>query len=352
MAVTNYVSEFGAIVDTVTYNYIVPKVCDNVLGGNVLAMMFLKNQKPATSWGTEVSGSSIGIPIKYQKSTSGGWYKGFDTFATDQKNTRVLASFSPKQLYWTVGASGIQLGVNTGTQKILDFLSTEMSSVADDMVDTFGDGLYSDGTGTSNKQLTGLDAAVDDGNGTVTYGGLLRSTYTTWVSNLDSSSNSITRAELAASFDAATIGSDVPDIGITTPTIWATIEGLAMGTISFNNPLPGLGKEYGTLTRNGIVRGQGGELGFTTLYFRGRPIVADEKCTSGRFYWLNLKHLGLARWPYPTLPGYQTKANYNGFCFTGLKVPTNQDAAVGQFLYYGELVSDSCRTSSYMTNKS
>ena len=351
MAVTVKVSEYGAIVDTVTNEYIIPKVTDNILGGNVLAMRFLQGQKPATAWG-EVSGVFLGVPLKYQVSTSGGWYSGWDTFVTSQKNTRVLATFSPKQLYWSVIVSGIQQAVNQGPQRILDLLATEMNSVSDDMADTFGTGLYSDGTGTSNKQLTGLKAAVDDGNGTATYAGLARGTYTTWVSNLDSSSNAITRAEIAASFDAAQIGADVPTLGVTTPAIWSTIEGLAMGTISFNNPLPGLGREYGAVTRNGITKGQGGELGYTALFFRGRPIVSDEKCTSGYFYWLNEPHIGLAKWSYPDFPGYVVKPAYNGFCWTGLKIPTNQDASVGQFLFYSELVTDACRTHSYMTGKS
>lgn len=342
---------FGNIVTTITQDRIVPKVTDNVLTGNVLAMRFLNNQKPATSWGQVVSGDQLKVPIKYQSTTSGGWYRAWDTFSTTQMNTRVLADFDPHQLYYSVVVNGRQLSANMGPEKVLDLVQVEMQSVSDDMADTFGTGLYSDGTGTSNKQLTGLDAAVDDGNGTATYAGLARGTYTTWVSDLDSSSNAITRAELAASFDAATIGQDHPTLGVTTPAIWTTIEGLAIGTINFNNPLPGLGREYGTVTRAGVRRGQTGELGFTALFFRGIPIISDEKCTSGRFYFLNEKHIGLARWQYPNLPGYVTKPNYNGFCWTGFKVPTNQDAVVGQLLYYGELVTDAVRTHSYMTNK-
>lgn len=344
-------SDFGNIVDTVTRDSLIPKVTDNILNGNVLLMRFLQKRKSAQAWG-EVTGKTITFPIKYQKSTQGGWYSGFDQFATHQTNTRVLATLYPKQLYWTVGASGIQVAVNKGPEGILNFLATEMDSVAADMLDTLGTALYADGTGTSSKELTGLDAAVDDGNGTATYAGLLRSTYTTWVSNLDSSSNAITRAELAASFDAAQIGNDRPTIGVTTPTIWSTIEGLAMGTISFNNPMQGLSREYGTMTSAGVQKGQTGELGYTSLFFRGVPIVADEKCTSGRFYFLNENHIGLAMWPYPDFPGYVTKPEYNGFCFTGLKMPTNQDASVGQLLMYTQLVTDAVRTHSYMTSKS
>ena len=192
------------------------KVTDNVSNGNVLAMRMLAGRKPGGAWG-EVSGTQLSIPIKYQASTQGGWYSGFDTFSTNPTNTRVLATFTPKQLYWSVAVSGIQQAVNKGAQRVLDLLATEMNSVADDMLDTFGTGLYSDGTATSSKQLTGLDAAVDDGNGTATYATLARATYTTWVSDLDSSSNAVTRAELAASFDAATIGSEHPTLNVATP---------------------------------------------------------------------------------------------------------------------------------------
>lgn len=346
-------SDFGNIVDTVAQDYLVPKVTDNVTTGNVLTMRFLQGQKAAKAWG-EVSGSQILVPIKYVASTVGGWYSGFDTFSTNQVNTRVNATFTPRQLYFNVAASGIQVAVNKGPQKVLDFLTTEMDSVAVDMAAVLGTGFYSDGTGTSSKQLTGLDAAVDDGNGTATYAGLARATYTTWVSDLDSSSNAITRAEIAASFSAAQIGSDAPTLGVTTPAIWDTIEGLAVGTIQMNTPMPGLGKEYGSIGKNGITRGQGADLGFTALFFRGRPIASDERCTSGRFYWLNENHIGLAMWPYPIpeFPGYVVKPNYNGFCWTGLKMPTNQDASCGQLLFYTQLVTDSVRTHSYMTGKS
>ena len=345
------ISDFGAIVDTVTKDGLIPKVTDNVLNGNVLTMRMLQKRQPGQAWG-EVTGKSIIFPIKYTTSTQGGWYSGLDTFATGQTNTRVLAQLYPKQLSWSVSASGIQVAVNKGPEGVLNFLATEMKSIADDMTDVLGTGFYSDGTGTSNKQLTGLNAAVNDGNGTATYAGLARSTYTTWVSDLDSSSNTITRAELAASYDAAQHGSDKPTLGVTTPAIWTTIEGLAMGTISFNNPMGGMSREYGTMTSAGVAKGQTGELGYTTLFFRGAPIVADEKCTSGRFYWLNESHIGLAMWSYPDFPGYVTKPEYNGFCWTGLKIPTNQDGTVGQLLLYTQLVTDACRTHSYMTGKS
>ncbi len=341
-------SDFGNFIDTLTQDYLVPQVTDNVSTGSALLMRMMNGQKPNKAWGN-VNGPQLLVPIKYVASTVGGWYSNFDTFSTNQVNTRVTATFKPKQIYFNVGASGIQLGVSQGDRAIADLLITEMGSVATDMYEALATGLYSDGLGTSSKQLDGLRIAVVSSG---TYAGLAPGTYTTWVSDLDSSSNAITLAELAASFEAATFGSDHPTIGVTTPAILPTIEGLMMGTISFNNPVPGVSREVGTMTREGVKKGQTGEAGFTSYFFRGGPIVADEKCPSGYFYWLNENHIGLATWPYPNLPGYVTKPNYNGFCWTGLKVPTNQDATVGQFLFYPQLVTDSRRSHSYMTGKS
>jgi len=342
---------FGTKVTTITQDYIVPEVIDNILDGNVLTMRMLTKQRPAKGWG-KVSGESIKIPIKYQKSTSGGWYENFDPFAVNQTNVRVHATYRMRQLYYSVPLSGAQLSGNMGESRVIDLLTTEMGSVANDMLDTFGDGLYSDGTGSANKQLTGLDAAVDNGT-TATYAGLLRATYTTWVSDTDASANAVTRAEIADSFAAAKHGSDTPTLGVTTPAIWHTIEGLAMATMNWNNPQGngGFAREYGSVSRAGAKRGVASELGSTAIFFRGVPIVEDEKCTAGRFYWLNENHMGIARWPYPDLPGYSSKSNYHGFCWTGLKMPTNQDVTVGQFLFYGQLVCDSCRTQAVMTNK-
>lgn len=308
----------------------------------------MDNKQGAEGWGS-VSGAQVLIPIKYQASTSGGWYSGFDSLSTTQMNTRVNATFKPKQIYFTVGASGIQVGVNKGPQATLNFLETEMKSVATDMSETIATGLYSDGTGTSSKQLTGLRAAVVSSG---TYAGLDPTTYTTWVSDLDDSSNAITLAEIGASFSAATYLNSSPTVGVTTKAIWATIEGLIAGTYTYNNPVQGVSREVGTLTRQGMVKGNTGAAGYTAYWFRGAPIFADDKCPSGYFYWLNEDHMGLAMWPYPDFPGYVTKPNYNGFCWTGLKVPTNQDASVGQFLFYPQLVTDSRRLHSYMTDKS
>lgn len=335
---------FSAFVTTVTQDRIVPKVVDNVLAGNVALMRFLGSSRP---WG---SGHQLHLPIKYQSSTSGGSYTGFDVFSTTQVNTRVLTDFDPTQNYFSVVISGIQQAVNKGDAGVLDLLTVEMASVADDMADGLGTQLYSDGTGNAGKDIVGFDAAIDDANTTASWGGLNGSTtYTNWVSTLTSNAGATTVANLASMYDSAKIGNDAPTILIMHPSEWTTYEGLLQATINYHTQVQG----YPKMTRFGIKRtagtGQTGDIGFDTLFFRGLPVVSDEKCSDGVMYMINEKHLW---WASLAHPKYPAKQNQYGFAWTGLKEPTNQDASIGQFLLYGQLVGDARRTHAYCTGKS
>lgn len=327
---------FSAFVTSVTQDKFIPKVVDNVLAGNVLLERFLGKSRP---WG---SGHKLVQPIKYQSSASGGSYEGFDTFSTSQQNTRVNAEFNPMQNYFSVVIAGIQKAVNKGDAAVLDLLATEMDSVSADMRDGLGTQFYSDGTGNSSKDITGLAAAVAASG---TYAGLAPGTYTTWVSDVDTSTNAITLAEMRASYDAAKIGNDAPTLIVTTPAIWTTYEGLLTATINYHSQVQGYAKVNRFTTRG--KGGQTGDVGFDALYFRGIPVVSDEKCTSGYMYLLNENHLWFAK-----LDHADYSTSKEGFAWTGLKAPTNQDATVGQFLLYGNLICDSRRTQALLTNKS
>lgn len=338
-------TSFSAFVTTVTNDRIIPRVVDNILLGNVATMRFLGNSKP---WG---GGHQLGIPIKYQTSTAGGSYRMWETFSTSQQNTRVQAKFDPKYNYQSITIANPQLAVNKGEAQVLDLLKVEMASNADDMADRIGTQMYSAGGATSGTDdIIGFDAAIDDTNGTATWGELNGSTtYTNWASTLTSNSGAITKANMASMYDSAKIGNDAPSIVIMHPSEWTTYEDILMATINYHTQVQG----YPRMTRFGIKRqagtGQTGDIGFDTLFFRGVPVVSDEKCPDGTMYMINEKHLWFARLEHPKYPA---KQNQYGFAWTGLKVPTNQDAEVGQLLLYGNLVGDARRTHAYCTGKS
>jgi hypothetical protein len=307
----------------------VPKIVDNILAGNFALMRFLGKAKP---W---PGGDQVILPIKIAKSTALGAYSGFDHFATGQTSERISASVDPKQYYASIVVSGIQQAVNAGDGKILDLVTTELESKADDLKDTLGTDFYGDGTGSGSKVLTGLAAAIDDATSVTTYEGISRSTYTNWKSTRTADTPALAVADLAADFTAAQVGAESPTVIITTPAVFNFYEALIDGEVRYNLSFTG----YDQITGEGIGKSQAIGTGFNCLYYRGIPLVADEKCTSGYMYMINEKHL----WFYKFNSHPKHKAVKNGFFFTGFKEPTDQDAEIAQLLFYGNLAGDGPR---------
>jgi len=320
----------STFVSSVTQDRFIPKVVDSVLNGNVLTMRLMKS---ARTWR---GGVSIEVPVNLTSYTQLGSYSGFDAFSTTQQNTRQKASFTPSQVYASVAISGIQRAANQGEAAVIDLVATEMDQRALDLKDEMGTQVYGDGTGNSSKDILGLQAAVDDSTNIATYGGLSRSTYPNWQATLTAQSGSLSLANLAADFDAAQHGNDSPTLIVTTPAVFSIYEALLTPTVShqfsmndFRMTGDGMAKVGGAIAAN---------QGFRALTFRGVPVVADEKCTSGNIYTLNENHLF-----FYTLPNVQHKSDKSGFAWTGWKEPVNQDAVVGQLLWYGQLTTDSPR---------
>ena len=107
----------------------------------------------------------------------------------------------------------------------------------------------------------------------------------------------------------------------------------------------------------------GGDIGFDSIFYRGKPVVADEKCTSGYVYFLNENYLEWYGLPSNKMgykpinisapstvesPSYFDAPSTYGFFWTGFKQPTNQDAEIGQLILYGNLCNKSPRMHSVL----
>lgn len=340
---------FDAIVTTTTQDKILPQVQDAILNSNVACMRLMSKAVP---W----AGETVKFPVKYQKSSTGGSFDGYDTFVTTKQNTRVNAQFNPKAFYQTVTLSGMELDVND-TAKVLDLINVETESAQQDAIDSIGTLLYSDGTGNSNKDFTGLVAAVDDGTNVGTYGGLSRTTYTGFRGNYTASSGSLTLSKMATMYDSCTRGQEAPTIIITTETIWTAYEALLTPTVQAVYQAQG----YAQVTSSGMTApGQVfvGRGGFDALTFRGKPVVKDEKCTSGYMYFLNEKffdfHVLKSTGDYvaikPTANLIEGVYSQPGtsipmFYWSGWLKPTNQNAITGHMLLKGDLINKNPRFS-------
>lgn len=321
----------GNFVSTTTRDRFFNKAVDNAYAGNVL---FERMRASARPWS---GGKRIEIPTNIATRTQGGSFSGFDALPTAQEDTRILMTTDPAEYTSSpLTFSGIQLAVNKGPEAFLNLMATEFTTAARDLSDKIGNTLYGDGTGNANKDINGLVYHVDDATNVVTYQGQSRNTYTNLRSTLNAQAGALTFANLATDVDAAQVGNDSPTLIVTTPAVFSIIERLVTPTLQVNY---GPAQSVGSPT--GGNQGIGLALGANRLWWRGIPIIADEKCPAGNIFTLNENHLTLYTLDYTS---DMVESSREGFGFTGFKKSQNQNAIVGHLLFAGQLVGDSPRT--------
>ena len=322
----------GNFVSTTTRQRFFNKCVDNAYSGNVL---FERLRGRARPWS---GGRRLEFPINIATRTQGGSFSGFDTLPTTQEDTRILVYADPAEYSSSpLTFSGIQLAVNKGPEAFLNLMATEFEYSAKDLADKIGTDLYGDGTSNSSKALNGLVYHVDDGTNVGTWQSQSRTTYTNLNSTLNAQSGAaLTFTHLATDTDAAQVGNDSPTLMATTPAVFSIIERLLTPTLQVN-----YGAAPATGAATGGQAGIGLSVGANRLWWRGIPIISDEKCTSGNLFTLNENHLFLYTLDYTN---DVVESNKEGFAFTGFKKSQNQNAVVGHLLFAGQLVGDSPRT--------
>ena len=325
-----------------TQDSIVPKVVDTVLNSNVLLTRELSATK---KW----KGETLKFPVKLTTNTTGTSFAGFDTFSTTTSQTRNLLAFNAAFYQITVSLPLDELSVNAVEEsKVIDLIEVEMASSAQDMADSLGTIFYADGTGNSNKDPLGLAALVDDGTAVANIGGLSRSTNTTLKGTVTASSGVISLAKMSTLYNAITSGSIKPTLGLTTPAVFNLYESLLQ-------PQERIVKEVSVIKRGGRLDktpGTGYEAGtgFTGLYFKGFPILVDEKTTSQALIFVNEDFLNFYALPVAMTNPVKYKFvidgnDYNtpmglGFSWSGWIKPTNSAAVIGHIYLGGQFITN------------
>ncbi len=334
---------FSQEVQDLTNSQIAPKIVDGILSGNIAAFRFIGN-------GKKFRGHNHPTELKYQKTTLGGSYSGMGNFSTSVEANTVKMTSEPKSYAQPVTVENLTLAVNKN-DGIIDYLKYRMESAKEDMIDNLGTIFYGSGAG---NDFDGLAKIVDNGAVSATYRGLTRASYDALDAYVSTSVGTLTLDHLAALDDGTNIGKHETTIWLTTKANFSIIERLLFPTTTSSYNAQS-GNKY--LTRRGFVQGKEGlqgHLGFRALAYRGKPIVADDKCTSGYLYALNEDFLYWAGLTHPehgtvalgesTIVGMNEMPSANhGIAWTGLKEPINADGETGQFLLYGQLICDSPR---------
>ena len=338
-------SAMGTRVTTTTQSKLMPYLIDTFLNSNVFAT---RQIGAAKRW----SGERMKFPIKWKGNITGTSFAGYDTFSTAATDNRVNLEFVPKFYQITVTVPLDEVWVNNTDEKVMDLIGVEIVGSAQDMANDIGTLFYSDGTGNGSKDFLGLEAIVDDGGDVATYGTLSRSTYTTIQGTDTASAGTITLAKMSTLYNAASSGSQHPTCGFTTEAVFALYESLLQ-------PQERIAKDVAMIKRQGNMGKEGtgfqGGTGFTGLFFKGFPVLADEKCSAGELYFINenfvdffaldpakaskaglaeaipYKSVDIRGNDYSDMPGL-------GFCWSGWVKPTNSASIVGHVYLGGELI--------------
>lgn len=321
---------YGQRIQTTVKQQYLPYVVDTVLNSNVLLQRVVRGAK---DW----SGRTLRVPIKYAKNTTGTSFRGFDTFSVAATDNRQFMEFTPAFYQITCALPGDEMSVADTEDKVLDLMKLTIQSDTEDMADDLGTIFYADGTGNSSKDPLGLAALVDDGSSVSTIGGLSRSTYTTLQSTVTASSGTISLAKVDTLWAAVTSGAQKPTCFYTTETVFNLYGQLL-------RPQERISKDA-SLMKGDLMGGTG----FVGLAYNGKPVLMDEKCTSGVFFALNENYLDFYALPYynakPVSYKSQIKGNdYEapiglGFSWSDWIIPANSASVVGHIYFGGQFIT-------------
>lgn len=232
-------------------------IADNVSKNNAI----LKKLQLGGRIKTVSGGTKIYQELSFAQNGNAGWYSGYDLLPVAAQDVLTAAEFDFKQLAVPVVISGLEMLQNAGKEQMIDLMEGRLGVAESTMANYVADGLYSDGTGSGGKEITGLLAAlpaVAPASQTGTYGGIDRATWSFWRSKY--TGGALTKDTIQAAMNtmwASLIrGSDRPDLIVMDNTMW----GYYVASLQAQQRFTGTSV---------------GNLGFPTLQFMDCEVVLD-----------------------------------------------------------------------------
>jgi hypothetical protein len=252
------------------------KIADNVRKNNALLTWLSSRGNEKTVSG----GSVIYQELSFAENGNAGWYSGYDLLPVAAQDVISAAQFDIKQAACPVVISGLEQLQNAGREQMIDLLEGRIGVAEATMANLVAGGIYSDGTGSGGKQITGLDAAVPVTPTTGTYGGINRQTWPFWQSKATTAGAALTSSTVTDSMNtmwaSLVRGMDRPDLIIMDNTMWGIYMASLQNQQRFNSP-------------------EKANRGFPTIQYMDADVVLDGGiggfATGKTIYFLNTKYI-------------------------------------------------------------
>lgn len=255
-------------------------IADNMSKNNALLNRLSKRGKIKPLSG----GRTIVRELSYSENATFQYYSGYETLNISPSDVISAAEYDWKQASVAVSISGLEQAQNSGADALLDLLESRIEVAEKTMQNNLSTGMYSDGTGSSGKQIGGLQLLVADTVTSGTVGGINQGTYSFWRNQTFQFTTEISSAASASNIQRAfntmwlrTLrGADKVDL-ILADTNYYTFYWSSLQAIQR------------------ITSSEMGEAGFTSLKFMNADVVADGGigggCPTNHAYFLNTDYL-------------------------------------------------------------
>lgn len=199
-------------------------VADNVTANNAYLTRLRQRgrQKPFSG------GSIILQELSFAQNATAKYYSGAETLDISPADVISASQWSIKQAAVSVTINGLEMLQNSGEEQIIDLFDARMDVAESSIENLIANGIYSDGTGTNGKQITGLQAMVVAAPTSGVVGGIDRAVWSFWQNQTyDFSSDagaSASASNIQVGFNTlyakCVRGSDVPDLILVDNKFW------------------------------------------------------------------------------------------------------------------------------------
>jgi hypothetical protein len=312
------------VVTSISRRHIRPDLVDNVYKSNVVTFRLFSANKKIVRGGYQIE-----QPLMYGRFTSGGFFHGAEVLDITPADTILNAAFDWKQAYVPVVVDGRTLIKVDQPEAIADFIRTYFAQAEMEMAEILATGIWSDGS--NPKAIDGIEMAVDDGSIANVYGGLDRSTYGWWKSQVDSATTALSLGALNSLFNKCSEGGRHPTLIVS-----RTDQYERYWSLNIDRQQQDIGPAGGD--------SQLAAAGFRNMLFNGVPWVVDshvpdgQSSTNSKIYMLNEDYMELVVSPRADME------------IEDFQTGIYQNAMVSKIYWAGNLLFSNCARQGVMTS--
>ena len=249
---------------------------------NIFQRHWLLEQLRANGSFEEQHGVVIRANLEYAINPNVKFMSELETVTVFRPDTFDNAEYAWKFIGGDVPMTDFERQITAGGAAKYDFEARKMTNLKNTAEEKVNTSLFSDGTGTSSKEIGGLQLIVSTTPTTGTVGLISRVTFSFWRNQATTSTGtaySLLLASMESSYNSCSNG-----IGEQNPTFMATTQTVFEGYASLTPAIERLVRDS---QNNKLLRGFKGD----QVFFKDIPVGYDPACPSGTLYTLNNRNL-------------------------------------------------------------